>query len=183
MMPNVIEITKDFPPSRKSSKMKTGSKNDKIDARDLSELLRGGQLQPVYHGDAGVRTLKELARSYMTLTEDVNRVMNRIKAVNHSQAIHCGGPRVYSAHYREEWLDQLLQPGQRRRAEHLHQQFGYVGSHNKSLSAYIIKLAKLGGYLARANDSPPGNMVMWRGMSRLTDIELGATIGAQIVGN
>lgn len=60
---------------------------------------------------------------------------------------------------------------------------GYVGGHTKSLSAYMIKLAKLGGYLARANDSPPGNMVMWRGMSRLTDIELGATIGAQIVGN
>jgi len=60
---------------------------------------------------------------------------------------------------------------------------GYVGIHNKSLSAYIIKLAKLGGYLGRTNDSPPGNMVMWRGMSRLMDIELGATIGAQIVGN
>jgi hypothetical protein len=26
-------------------------------------------------------------------------------------------------------------------------------------------------------------MVMWRGLSRLTDIELGAVIGAQIVGN
>jgi hypothetical protein len=39
------------------------------------------------------------------------------------------------------------------------------------------------GYLARAHDPPPGNKVMWRGLSRLTDIELGATIGAQLVGN
>src|ERR1035437_3838517 len=31
--------------------------------------------------------------------------------------------------------------------------------------------------------SSTGNMVMWRGLSRLTDIELGATIGAQLVGN
>ena len=53
----------------------------------------------------------------------------------------------------------------------------------KTLSHYLIKIARLGGYLARANDPPPGNMVMWRGLSRLTDIELGAVIGAQIVGN
>jgi hypothetical protein len=53
----------------------------------------------------------------------------------------------------------------------------------KTLAQYLTKLARLGGYLARANDPPPGNMVMWRGLSRLTDIELGATIGVKIVGN
>ena len=53
----------------------------------------------------------------------------------------------------------------------------------KTLHHYLTKIAKLGGYLARANDPAPGNMVMWRGLSRLTDIELGATIGARIVGN
>jgi hypothetical protein len=51
------------------------------------------------------------------------------------------------------------------------------------LSHYLIKIARLGGYLARANDPPPGNTVMWRGLSRLTDIELGVIIGAKIVGN
>ncbi len=56
-------------------------------------------------------------------------------------------------------------------------------SRQKPLSAYLLKLARLGGYLARANDAPPGNMVMWRGLSRLTDIELGFMIGAQLVGN
>jgi hypothetical protein len=53
----------------------------------------------------------------------------------------------------------------------------------KSLTAYLTKLARLGGYLARANDPPPGNTVIWRGLSRLTDIQLGAIIGAQLVGN
>jgi hypothetical protein len=53
----------------------------------------------------------------------------------------------------------------------------------KTLGHYLIKTARLGGYLARANDPPPGNMVMWRGLSRLTDIALGATVGAGIVGN
>ena len=53
---------------------------------------------------------------------------------------------------------------------------------NKSLSVFITKVARLGGYLARANDRPPGNTVMWRGLVRLTDIALGFEI-AQDVGN
>jgi hypothetical protein len=52
-----------------------------------------------------------------------------------------------------------------------------------SLGFYIVKLARLGGYLARAHDPPPGNTVIWRGLSRLTDIELGIMIGVQLVGN
>ena len=51
------------------------------------------------------------------------------------------------------------------------------------LSAYLTKVARLGGYLARASDAPPGNLVLWRGLSRLTDIALGFQIGAQLVGN
>jgi hypothetical protein len=53
----------------------------------------------------------------------------------------------------------------------------------KTLSHYLTKIARLGGYLARANDPPPGNTVMWRGLSRLTDIALGAMVGAEIAGN
>jgi len=51
-----------------------------------------------------------------------------------------------------------------------------------TLSNYLIKIAQLGGYLNRADDSPPGNMVMWRGLSRLTDIELGFLMGVEICG-
>jgi hypothetical protein len=46
----------------------------------------------------------------------------------------------------------------------------------QTLSSYLIKVARLGGYLARSKDPPPGNVVMWRGLSRLTDIVLGATL-------
>jgi hypothetical protein len=41
-----------------------GSKSDKLDARKLADLLRTGMLRPVYHGENGLRTLRELARSY-----------------------------------------------------------------------------------------------------------------------
>lgn len=52
-----------------------------------------------------------------------------------------------------------------------------------SLHSYLTQLARLGGYLARAGDAPPGNTVIWRGLSRLTDIEIGFLLGAQHVGN
>jgi hypothetical protein len=53
----------------------------------------------------------------------------------------------------------------------------------RKLSHYLTKIARLGGYLARGKDPPPGTTVMWRGLSRLIDIELGFRMGAQLVGN
>ena len=52
------------------------------------------------------------------------------------------------------------------------------------LSTYLVEIARLGGYLARSHDPPPGNMIMWRGWSRLMDIQLGAALAADAhVGN
>jgi len=48
-------------------------------------LLRGNQLKPVYHGETGVRMLRELSRSYLTIVKDLARVMNRLKAVYRSE--------------------------------------------------------------------------------------------------
>ena len=53
----------------------------------------------------------------------------------------------------------------------------------ETLGSYLTKIAKLGGYLARKKDRPPGNIVMWRGLSRLTDIKLGVTLGTELMGN
>ena len=47
---------------RKNALLKDGNKSDRIDARKLAELLRGNQLKPVYHGETGVRMLRELSR-------------------------------------------------------------------------------------------------------------------------
>lgn len=71
---------------------------------------------------------------------------------------------------------------ERRLLDHLVPDRNPDHARNKPLSAYLTKVARLGGYLARASDPPPGNVVMWRGLSRLTDIELGFGV-AQIVGN
>jgi len=65
---------------RRNALLKDGSKSDRIDARKLAELLHAHKLHAVYHGEHGVRTLKELGRSYRTITKDLTRVMSRIKA-------------------------------------------------------------------------------------------------------
>ena len=70
---------------RKNALLITGNKNDRVDARKLSHLPHAGLLTTVYHGESGVRTLRELARSY--LTQDLTRVMNRLKAAYRSWAI------------------------------------------------------------------------------------------------
>ena len=51
------------------------------------------------------------------------------------------------------------------------------------VSHYLVAVAKLGGYLARAKDPPPGNMVIWRGLTRLMDIQLGFELSSRLVGN
>lgn len=107
---------------RKNALLQEGSKSDRIDARKLAELLRGDQLSPVYHGDHGVRTLQELARSYLSLTQDLTRVMTRIKALYRSWAIPCSGAGVYAARHRSEWLAKLSQAGVGQRAKYLYQE-------------------------------------------------------------
>lgn len=56
------------------------------------------------------------------------------------------------------------------------------GSRKKTVGRFLTLLARLGGYLNRKQDLPPGNMVLWRGMSRLTDIHFGYCL-AKDVGN
>ncbi len=107
---------------RRNALLKEGSKSDKVDARKLADLLRTGMLRPVYHGENGVRTLRELGRSYQTIGKDLTRVMNRLKALYRGWGIPCAGTQVYAVRTREEWLDKLPQAGVQRRAELLYQQ-------------------------------------------------------------
>src|SRR5438552_2434475 len=107
---------------RKNALLKDGNKSDRIDARKLAELLRLDNLKPVYHGETGVRMLRELARSYLTIVKDLSRVMNRLKALYRSWAIPCAGRDVYYTRHRAEWLGKIREAGVRRRAEQLYQQ-------------------------------------------------------------
>jgi hypothetical protein len=52
-----------------------------------------------------------------------------------------------------------------------------------TVSHYLVAVAKLGGYLARGKDPPPGNTVIWRGLTRLMDIHLGFELSRRVLGN
>jgi len=105
---------------RKNSR--EGNKNDRIDARELSDRLYMNKLSSVYHGGAGVRTLRELARSYLTISKDLEPVMSRVKAIYRSWGIPCAGKQVYAPRHRAEWLAKISEAGVRRRAEFYDQQ-------------------------------------------------------------
>jgi transposase len=107
---------------RRNALLKQGSANDRIDARKLAELLRLNSLRSVYHGENGLRTLKELARAYLTIGKDLVRVMNRVKAIYRSWGIPCAGESVYNPRHREEWLRKITQASVRRRAELFYEQ-------------------------------------------------------------
>ena len=50
----------------------------------------------------------------------------------------------------------------------------------KTVGYFLTKLARLGDYLNRKSDGPPGNLVLWRGIARLTDIHLGYCLGRDV---
>ena len=69
-----------------------------------------------------MRTLKEPARSYLAVTQDLTRVTNRLKALYRSWAIPCTGQRVYAPSHRNEWLAKFTEADVRRRTEFYYQQ-------------------------------------------------------------
>src|ERR1700722_13390315 len=109
LKPHVAQVLVCDP--RKNASMKAGNKKDPADARNLADLLYLNKLSPVYHGETGIRPLKELARSYLALTRDTTRVMNRLKALYRSWAIPCAGQPVYAPRDRSEWLAKISEAG------------------------------------------------------------------------
>jgi transposase len=126
LKPHVAQVVVCDP--RKNALIKSGNKSDRIDARKLADLLYLDKLHPVFHGETGNRALKELARSYLALTRDTTRVMNRLKALYRSWAIPCAGQQVYAPRYRSEWLAKITEAGVHRRAEIYYQEFDALRS-------------------------------------------------------
>jgi transposase len=112
---------------RKNALLNSGTRNDRVDAKKLAELLWLGHLSNVYHADHGLQTLKELGRAYTALTEDTTRVMGRLKALYRSQAILNQGHTLYTRRRRPEWLTQLpRQKGLQARAQRLFEELDAV---------------------------------------------------------
>jgi hypothetical protein len=48
------------------------------------------------------------------------------------------------------------------------------------INEVVYWIAKLGGYLARKSDGPPGTITLWRGWKRLTDLTEGWNLVAKM---
>jgi hypothetical protein len=53
----------------------------------------------------------------------------------------------------------------------------------RMLSYYPAKIARPGGYLARARDPRSGNTVIWSRLPRFADVAVGTTVGAKFIGS
>ena len=95
LKPHVAKVVVCDP--RKNALLKAGNKNDRIDARKLADLLRVGLLSPVYHGESGVGTLKELARSYLTITRSDAGQESHQRAVPELGDPLCGAKSIFPA--------------------------------------------------------------------------------------
>jgi transposase len=138
--PLVSEVVVSDP--RHNKLLTAGNKNDRVDAGKLAELLRNGWLRGVYHGDKGVRTLKELVRNYDCLVSDTTRVKNRLKALFRGRAIACSGHEVYRRDQREQWLEKLREPGAKQRADSLYGQLAALKPLRQVAKRELIREAR-----------------------------------------
>ena len=127
---------------RHNKLLQSGNKNDRVDAQKLAELLRNRALKAVYHGDNGVRTLKELVRTYDCLVSDTTRVMNRLKAIYRGRAIGCAGHDIYRQERREQWLEKLREQGAKQRASFLYQQLAALKPLRHEAKRMMVKEAR-----------------------------------------
>lgn len=94
-------------PRRNRPKGPLRNKNDRLDSERLAELLRLGELTPVYQGDEGLTELREWVRGYQMLTEDGTRIKNRVKAVFRAEGKRASGTSVYGKQHRQEYIGQV----------------------------------------------------------------------------
>ncbi len=141
----LVPIVDDVLVCNRRGQSQEGNKADKLDADQLSELLRRGGLRGVYHGSPHCATLKELARTYQNLVEDSTRVMQRLKALFRARGIKTAGRGVYLAPQRAQWLTKLEERGVRFRATALYAELEVLQS---------LRPAAKSAFLAEAQRDP-----------------------------
>lgn len=102
LMAHVVEFVVVQPEGRR------GSKNDQIDAGELSEQIRTGQLGRTIFKDRGRFTdLREFGRAYTMVSTDVVRTKNRIKSFFRGRGVKTLSAAVYDPDRARPLLEQL----------------------------------------------------------------------------
>ncbi|MFC1807767.1 IS110 family transposase [Candidatus Omnitrophota bacterium] len=107
------------------------AKTDKLDARQLADLLRGNFLTPVYHDGSEREKFRDIMSGYQQLVDDATRIKNRYKSLYRKDGKRPIGTKVYSEENLLEGLNrkdlqfvgkqthQLLTEMQRSRQEYI----------------------------------------------------------------
>jgi len=129
--------------------------HDKLAARKLAKLLRGGYISPVHHTPDGDRqAFKGLVLGYHEKCRELRRVKNKLKAKFRQDGVVCSGSRVYSESDRESWLSRLELSGARLQARLLYETMDHLESHRQTLSEEIGRRSRRYKEIARFEEVP-----------------------------
>jgi transposase len=104
--PHVDELVVCDP--RRNGLIQDGDKDDRIDARKLAVLLRGGFLRGVYHSDDDKHVLlKQWAGLYCDRVKDAVRQINKIRALCWRHGLRPIRGALRDAAARKGWLEEL----------------------------------------------------------------------------
>ncbi len=95
------------------------AKTDKLDAKNLADLLRGNFLTEVYHNGSDREKLRDIMSDYQDLVEDGVRIKNRYKSLFWKDGNRIYGSGMYS--------DESLLEGLKR------EDFQFIGKHSFDL--------------------------------------------------
>ena len=131
LRPQVDELIVCNPVANKEYKK---AKTDKLDARKLAKLLRGGFLTPVYHDGSKRERLRTLMSGYQDLVEEAVRLKNRYKSLFRKSGQQAKGKSLYKD---EEFLEGLKRPDDRFIGGNL---YHLLGEMDKSRQAYVKEI-------------------------------------------
>jgi transposase len=94
------------------------AKTDKLDARNLANLLRGGYLKPVFHDGSGREKFRVILSAYEDIVQDSTRIKNRVEAILRRSRISAKTSATGDAAFILKQFSQRLEDIERIRGEY-----------------------------------------------------------------
>jgi len=113
------------------------AKTDKLDAKNIAALLRGGFLKPVYHDGSERQHFRALMSGYQDIVDTGVRMKNRYASLFRKAGMRQSGSTFYGD---ESLFKDLPRPDQRFVAESFYRM---IGSIEKQREAYVKEIKKL----------------------------------------
>jgi transposase len=121
---------------------RAGSKNDAIDAWALADLLRRDAVErSVFKSPRTLTQLRQAARGYVAMRQDVIRAKCRLNALYRSRGIQPTA-EIYDPDARETWLSKLP-PSHRPLGELLSEQVDRLSQSHQTAETLLLEQAKL----------------------------------------